>query len=209
MAGFEFTRPGIPEAVDGLVEEGSRRMVIVPFFLFDGKHITVEIPEELERVRQRHPGVELLYARTLGVDSRLVDLVVERVHAAGPYDGVVLVNRGSRLQYDPGDRLRELASLIEDRVTAPVAPAQAEYESPTILEAVEMLAGRGLKQVVVVPYIFFPGKVLKVNILPAVEEARRRFPGVELSVAQTLGVDDRLIDLALERALEAAGAAKL
>ena len=72
-----------------------------------------------------------------------------------------------------------------------------------------MLAGRGLKQVVVVPYIFFPGKVLKVNILPAVEEARRRFPGVELSVAQTLGVDDRLIDLALERALEAAGAAKL
>lgn len=203
MAGFEFTRPSIPETIDMLVAEGSRRMVIVPFFLFDGKHITVEIPEELDKIRARYPDVDLTYAKTLGVDMRLAEIVEERVQETGPCDGVVLVNRGSRLEYDPGDRLRELAGLTEARLGAKVAPAQAEYESPTILEAAESLVRAGLKRIAVVPYIFFPGKVLNVNIIPAAEEARTRFPGVEFAVARTLGVDDRLIDLALERVLEA------
>lgn len=206
MAGFEFTRPSIPEAIDMLVAEGCRRMVIVPFFLFDGKHITLEIPEELEKIQAGYPDIELTYAKTLGVDKRLVEVVAERVQEAGPCDGVVLVNRGSRLEFDRGDRLRELAGLIEARVGAKVAPAQAEYESPTILEAAESLVRVGLKRIVVVPYIFFPGKVLNVNIVPAVEEAKGRFPGVEFRVARTLGVDDRLIDLALERAKEATAA---
>jgi sirohydrochlorin ferrochelatase len=203
MAGFEFTRPSIPEAIEMLVAEGSRRMVLVPFFLFDGKHITVEIPEELEKIRAQYPDVDLTYARTLGADIRLVEIVAERVEETGLGDGVILVNRGSRLEYDPGDRLRELARLIENRLGARVAPAQAEYESPTILEAADSLVQAGLNRIAVVPYIFFPGKVLNVNIIPAVEEARNRFPAAHFAVARTLGVDDRLIDLALQRAHEA------
>lgn len=202
MAAFEFTRPSIPEAIEALVAEGSRQMVLVPFFLFDGKHVTVEIPEELDKIRANYPYIDLTFAKTLGADSRLVQIVAERVQETGTADGVILVNRGSRLEYDPGDRLRELARLIETRLEAKVAPAQAEYESPTILEAAEGLVQAGLNRIAVVPYIFFPGKVLNVNIIPAVEEARTRFPAAQFTVARTLGVDDRLIDLALQRAQE-------
>ena len=45
MAAWEFTEPSLDEVVGGLAAEGSRRIVVVPYFLFDGKHIKEEIPE--------------------------------------------------------------------------------------------------------------------------------------------------------------------
>ena len=221
MAAFEFTRPSIPEAVSALVEEGSRRIVIAPFFLFDGKHVRVEIPEELDGLRARYPDLDLRLARTLEKDPRLVDVAVERVQAVvrpshwpSPRgrgnkggDGVIFVNRGTRRRYDSGERLREMAIAVQERLGdgTVVEPAQAEYESPTIMEAAEALAAAGVPRVAVLPYIFFPGKVLNVNIRPAVEEARGRHPHTEFLVAPTLGVDDRVVQIAWERAQEAAG----
>lgn len=220
MAAWEFTEPSLSEVVTQLAAEGSRRIVVVPYFLFDGKHIKEEIPEMLDALRQRYPGVDLGYAHTLGFDPRLVQLTIERVHqgltgglcSQVPCDclaraelGVVFVNRGSHLEYDDGSRLRELARemeyILDDRV--PVAPSQAEYASPTIGEAIDSLVAQGKSTIVVLPYLFFPGKVLSVNVLPAVETAKERHSAVEFHMAPTLGVDDRLIQLAWERAQEA------
>lgn len=221
LAGLEFTRPSLPEAVSGLVKEGSRRIIVVPFFLFEGKHMNVELPELLGELRRTFPDLDLLCAGTLGIDRRLIDLVLERVDQAlvGPLSsfawgagvsetpglGVILVNRGSRREFDSGQRLRELAGLVRDRLGpgGQVAPAQAEYASPTILEAAESLIAAGAGTIVTVPYIFFPGKVLYDNILPATHAARQRYPSVEFRVAPPLGIDDRLLEIVLERAEEA------
>ena len=220
MAAWEFTEPSLNEVVGGLAAEGSRRIVVVPYFLFDGKHIKEEIPEVLEQLETQHPHVELRYAATLGVDHRLVRIAAERAHqgltggycAALPCDcfqrddlGVVFVNRGSHAEYDPGDRLRALAQetalLLGGR--APVLPAQAEYLPPTIGDCIDTLVAQGKSEVIVLPYLFFTGKVTSVNVVPPLEAAKERHPGVTFHLAPTLGVDDRIIQIAWERAQEA------
>ena len=173
-----------------------------------------EIPEEMEGLRQALPSVQLLYARTLGVEHQLLDLVVERIDAAlaaarvAPTFGelgVVFVNRGSRLHIDPGAKLRQIAAELEKRLggRAKVQPAQAEYASPTVQEASAALVADGCRIIVVVPYIFFPGKVLYDNIKPGMEQAKEQSPEVTFLMAETLGVDDRLVQVALKRAYEA------
>ncbi len=214
MAGFEFTQPPLKDAIMDLASEGSSRIVVVPYFLFDGRHVTLEIPEELDGIREELPNVEIIYAQTLGIEEELLDLVVEKINAALSNQGlrpsrgelgVVFVNRGSRLHIDPGAKLRRIASDLERKLggLAKVHHAQAEYASPTIKEASANLVASGCNVIVVMPYIFFPGKVLNDNIRPGMESAQKDHPNTRFIMAGTLGVDDRLVKVALKRAEEA------
>src|SRR4051812_6373724 len=62
LAFFEFLQPSLPEAIRGLAAQGTRGVVVLPYFLFDGKEITVEIPEVLETLRHDLPGVTITQA---------------------------------------------------------------------------------------------------------------------------------------------------
>lgn len=212
MAGFEFTQPTLKDAVLGLAEEGARSIVVLPFFLFEGKHVRIEIPEQLEQLQSLIPGTSLVYARTLGVDLRLMQIVSERVYGSlssgnglkTKSKGIVLVVRGSRPLYDTGENLNRLVSGIARLYggQVPVEPAQAQFGFPTIEASVASMAKQHIEVVVMVPYLLFPGKVLYDNIQPAVDRARKTYPDIQFHLTQTLGVDDRMIDIALDRLRE-------
>ena len=223
LAFFEFLHPTLEELVEELAREGIERAVVLPYFLFAGKEIKFDIPAEIEHVRQRVPGVELHQARDLGVDDRLIEHVAGRVEGAlrglcqylpiagrlpSTRDrgrvGVVLCNRGSRKQFDPGDRLEELCARLRARLgpDALVEPAQAENSEVTIEVASRRLVAAGAERVVVVPYLHFPGKVLFVNVGPAVRRAQDEHPRAKFYLAWTLCVNDPTIDICVERVLE-------
>ena len=212
MAGFEFTQPTLKDAVLGLAGEGSRSIVVLPFFLFEGKHVRIEIPEQLEQLQSLIPGTSLIYARTLGVDLRLIQLVSERVYGSlssgtglkTKSKGIVLVVRGSRPLFDSGENLQKLvtgvASIYHGNVR--VEPAQAQFGFPTMESAIASLAQSRVEVIVVVPYLLFPGKVLYDNFQPAIERAKATYPQTYFRLTDTLGVDDRMIDIALDRLRE-------
>lgn len=59
----EFCAPSLEEAVEDLVAQGATRIVVTTtMFTPGGSHSEVEIPEILERLRPRYPGVEMRYA---------------------------------------------------------------------------------------------------------------------------------------------------
>ncbi len=215
---FEFLEPTIEQAIRGLAAEGSRRIVVMPYFLFDGREIKEDIPRELDHVRAAVPAVEIVQAPSLGVAETVIDIIAERVAGAldgvcqypyvarrlprrgvdGPL-GVVLVNRGSRRRYDDGSRLRELVDRTAARLGVPVEPAQAENSAQTIEVAARSLYAAGARRIVVVPYLHHPGKVLFVNVIPAIDRAGAEHPDARFYLAWTLCVDDRLVDLCVQR----------
>jgi len=83
-AAMQFNHPDLEEATGLLVKQGVKRVVIMPYFLFEGMHTTRDIPRRIEVIRQTNPGVEFILADTLGVDGSLIDLIVRRIHEAAP-----------------------------------------------------------------------------------------------------------------------------
>lgn len=59
----EFCAPTVEEAVEELIAAGATTITIVPSMLTPGgSHSEIEIPETLQHLRDRHPGIELCYA---------------------------------------------------------------------------------------------------------------------------------------------------
>lgn len=59
----EFCEPTLQEAVEDLIKQGAQSITVVStMFTPGGSHSEYEIPEEMEELRHKHPGVTLKYA---------------------------------------------------------------------------------------------------------------------------------------------------
>ncbi|MDC8447422.1 MAG: hypothetical protein OJF50_002677 [Nitrospira sp.] len=59
----EFCAPTLEEAVEDLISQGATSItVLTTMFTPGGSHSQIEIPEILDQLRSKHPGVELRYA---------------------------------------------------------------------------------------------------------------------------------------------------
>jgi sirohydrochlorin ferrochelatase len=115
--------------------------------------------------------------------------------------GIVIVDHGSRLEQS-NRMLEELAGLFAKRFAeryAVVEPAHMEIAEPSIASAFERCVARGAKRVVVCPYFLGPGKHWTQDIPRLTAEAAGKHPGVKYHVAQTLGIDDLILDLLNKR----------
>ncbi len=79
---LQFAKPDIMETIKGRVEGGAKRIVLHPFFLNAGMHVTKDIPELIEKARELFPGVEFIYTEPLGIHEKLAQIVMERISAA-------------------------------------------------------------------------------------------------------------------------------
>lgn len=71
--------PNIQQGVDACVAQGAQRILLVPYFLYMGAHVLEDLPEELVEAKKRHPDVEMVLGKHLGVHDKLAEVVVERV----------------------------------------------------------------------------------------------------------------------------------
>ena len=95
---FSIARPDIPDQVAALASRGLKRILLMPYFLYSGQHVTVDIPALLAKCRERFPHVELELLPTLENDPALEDVVVERLTACAeagalPAEGAAIEQR--------------------------------------------------------------------------------------------------------------------
>jgi precorrin-8X/cobalt-precorrin-8 methylmutase len=76
---MQFAQPDIAATIAACVEEGAQRIVVHPFFLYSGVHVTKDIPEAIAGAKRRYPGVEFVYTEPLGVHEGLVRIILERI----------------------------------------------------------------------------------------------------------------------------------
>jgi len=63
LAYNEFCGPTLAEGIEDLIRQGARSITVVStMFTPGGSHSEIEIPEELEELRRKHPGITLTYA---------------------------------------------------------------------------------------------------------------------------------------------------
>lgn len=77
-AHMEINTPSIPEAIDLFLSQKITDITVVPYFLFMGKHIKLDIPEILQAQKALHPGLNIQYARPVGVEPLMADILLNR-----------------------------------------------------------------------------------------------------------------------------------
>ncbi len=76
---LQFSEQSLEVGVEKLIEKGADRIKVIPMFLFDGIHVTQDIPEELHAIMAKHPGVEIQMSKHLGDDDRIADIIADRI----------------------------------------------------------------------------------------------------------------------------------
>jgi len=79
---LQFEHPDFSEAVDLLVKQGAKKIVVHPYFLYMGSHVTKDLPFEIGTAEKKYPNLEFILAPHLGYHEKLVDVAVERIEDA-------------------------------------------------------------------------------------------------------------------------------
>ena len=83
IAHMELAEPSIGAAVAKCASEGYKRVVVAPYFLSRGRHITSDIPAMVAEAQRAHPEVSCVIADPIGTPpaSMLWLLLLVAVHA--------------------------------------------------------------------------------------------------------------------------------
>ncbi len=79
---MEFAKPNIPDGIEECIGEGAKKLIIHPYFLSNGMHVSSDIPGLIDEARQKHPEVEFIYTEPLGIHNKMAQVVYERINAA-------------------------------------------------------------------------------------------------------------------------------
>jgi precorrin-8X/cobalt-precorrin-8 methylmutase len=123
--------------------------------------------------------------------------------------GLILIGHGSKLPHNR-ENLEKLAAIIRGRGKfKTVEIAFMIRDTPTVNEAVDMAAAKGISKIVLVPAFLAPG-VHTTEDIPGLIGVKEREPqlkakGIELVYGEPLGSDERIADILEEKAFKALG----
>lgn len=77
VAFLENGAPHVAAAIENCFSAGVRRLVVIPFFLLPGVHVTVDLPREIAAARQAFPSLQIVQADFLGAQPALGGVLCE------------------------------------------------------------------------------------------------------------------------------------
>ncbi|MDP1758789.1 MAG: precorrin-8X methylmutase [Thermodesulfovibrionales bacterium] len=83
VAYLQFAKPELSDTIKESVHNGAKKIIIHPYFLISGMHVTKDIPEMINEAEKMYPDVEFIYTEPLGIHEKLVQVIAERIKTAG------------------------------------------------------------------------------------------------------------------------------
>jgi sirohydrochlorin ferrochelatase len=76
---LELAEPGIEEGGMRCIQQGAKRVILVPYFLSAGVHVRRDLAEARAKLAEYYPSVDFRLAEPLGQHPLLLDVVEERI----------------------------------------------------------------------------------------------------------------------------------
>ena len=162
---LDLARPTFDKVVDRLVKAGYDEIVVVPLLLVEAFHAKVDVPEAIAAATSRHPGLKIRATDVLGLETRFLEVLDERMRAAlkdarvRELDALVLAAAGSS---DPlaNQAVARLARVWGAHHKLPVTAAYASAAPPATGEAVRAFRAEGRRHIAVASLFLAPGNLL-------------------------------------------------
>ncbi len=197
---LEFANPVIHAGLDSLREQGCTKVLAVPGMLFAAGHAKNDIPSVLNTYQAKHPEMEVLYGRELGVDLKMIRAASERIEEALAEAGddvdrhdtlLMVVGRGAS-DPDANSNISKIMRMLWEGMGfgwGEVCYSGVTF--PLVEPGLEHAARLGYKRIVVFPYFLFTGVLVK-RIFSYTDQVAERHPDIEFVKAGYLS-DHRLV----------------
>ena len=204
------------EYADVLVDEGldraatnAERVVMVPFILNAAGHVKMELPAAVAAARQRHPGVEFVITRHLGMGHDVLDVLqkqlarlMKSLDVPDPQTtGVILLGRGSSDAGANGELARMTRWVFEANDHELVDLAFTGITWPRLETVVQRHVKLGMTQICVVPVYLFTGVLIE-RIAAQVERLQRQYPQVAFALGERFGFEPEIFRILDARVAE-------
>ncbi|GFO59254.1 sirohydrochlorin cobaltochelatase [Geomonas silvestris] len=115
---------------------------------------------------------------------------------------ILLMAHGSRIA-EANDAVREIAQRVK-RLTLfdIVEVSYREQHLPNIQQGVDACVAQGAQRILLVPYFLYLGAHVLEDLPEELEQARQRYPDVEMVLGKHLGVHNKLAEVVVERIAE-------
>ncbi|MBI2861002.1 MAG: precorrin-8X methylmutase [Chloroflexi bacterium] len=121
-ASLQFNHPSLEEAAATMARAGVSRIIIVPYFLFPGRHITEHVPEEIAQLERAYPACRFVLAGHLGGSADFTALIAQSIIDAAPE-----LSPESSSSPEPGQIERDSMAIIDGLLPPlPVSPAERD-----------------------------------------------------------------------------------
>ncbi len=207
---LEFATPVIRTGLDALRAKGIRKVLAVPGMLFAAGHAKNDIPSVLNAYQTQNPELEILYARELGIDLKLIRAAGERVEDALQKAGngvsredtlLVVVGRGAS-DPDANSNVAKVTRMLWEGLG--LGWAETAYSGvtfPLVEPGLEHATRLGYKRIVVFPYFLFTG-ILVQRIYHYTDIVAAKHPEIEFIKASYLNDHPLVLDAFAERVEE-------
>ncbi|MDX1989594.1 MAG: precorrin-8X methylmutase [Candidatus Obscuribacter sp.] len=215
---LEFAEPTISQAVRKAIEEGARKVVVVPALLFAATHAKNDMPGELTALRQEFPDTEINYASAMDLHPLLLKLARERIieaESSAPSSSLirrsetclVVVGRGTS-DPDANSEISKLCRMLEEGMGFGTSfVCYSGTARPNTEDGIKAALKLGKKRIIVLPFLLFNGVLVK-----RIQETAAQLAGqlrhkanqeqTEILTAGYMGVHPYLAKVFAERAQE-------
>lgn len=73
---LELADPDIPSGIERLIAAGAEKVTVLPYFLAAGRHVSEDIPAEVDAKRAEHPDVDIAIAPYFGTAEAIPRLLL-------------------------------------------------------------------------------------------------------------------------------------
>jgi len=80
---LELAEPSIPQGIELCANDGADEVIVMPYFLSAGRHVSEDIPSEVSHAQKNHPHLTIRIIDYLGSLPSIPDLIANQAtHAA-------------------------------------------------------------------------------------------------------------------------------
>lgn len=204
---LEVVPPYIEDGIAKCLSQEIDSLTIVPYFLYPGKKVKAAVTEAMKF--QSKTKVKFLVTKPMSMHKTLLELVDNRISAALKKNNVdfpkkdtdvLIIGHGSM---DPNAQI-SINYIVDGmkKIYKNVDRCFLEIEQPDIASGIESAQKNNPQVLAIVFYFLHEGAHVKTDInqdlRPALEKAKLK----HVYITEHIGVDEKMVDLILERAQE-------
>jgi sirohydrochlorin ferrochelatase len=202
---LEVLPPFIEEGIRKCQENGVDVITVMPYFLYPGMKLkdSVRQSARISKIQK----LNLVIAKPLSYHSMMTQLVIDRINCLKKEKDIrysdlecdiLLIGHGS------SDKNARIAFEYIINSLRPfyrkVEFCFLELDNPNIQQGIKMMVENNPKVLILMPYFLHKGAHMKRDVINDVNEALRKYLFKNVFIANHLGVDQKLVDLLIERA---------